>query len=202
FFFRRCREALPSNRTTLAGCGRNAAMSIASKAQAWIVDVDRPGNMIRSLWDRLAPLPGGKRLFSRLVGQAAPYTGTINAQVVALRVGAAEVVLRDRRAVRNHLRSVHAVALVNLAELTGNLAMAYSLPDDARFIVSGLSIDYLKKARGTIRGVSDCPVPTSSERQELEVPVRMIDDAGDEVARCVLRSLVGPKPRGGRGGAS
>lgn len=170
-------------------------MSIASKAQALIVDVDRPGNMIRSLWDRLAPLPGGKRLFSRLVGQAAPYTGTIDAQVVALRVGAAEVVLRDRRAVRNHLRSVHAVALVNLAELTGNLAMAYSLPDDARFIVAGLSIEYLKKARGTITGTTDCPVPASSEERTYEVPVSMRDSSGTEVARATLKTLVGPKKR-------
>lgn len=98
---------------------------------------------------------------------------------------------------RNHLRCVHAVALVNLAELTGNVALAYSMPDDARFIVSGLSIDYIKKARGTIRGVCDCPVPASSERREFEVPVSMRDESGVEVARCVLRSLVGPKPRKG-----
>lgn len=157
-------------------------------------------NVVRTMWDRMSPIPGGKRLFSLAVGRAAAYTATIGAVVVDLRPGHAEVLMRDRPGVRNHLRSVHAVALVNLAELTGNVALAYSLPDDARFIVSGLSIDYLKKARGTIRGISDCPVPTSSERQELEVPVSMFDASGDEVARCVLRSLVGPKPkRGGRG---
>jgi acyl-coenzyme A thioesterase PaaI-like protein len=101
--------------------------------------------------------------------------------------------MRDRYRVRNHLQSVHAVALVNLAELTGNLALAYSLPDDARFIVAGLSIDYLKKARGTIRGVCDCPVPETSERREYEVVVSLRNEAGEEVARATLRSLVGPK---------
>lgn len=175
-----------------------AALSFLDPAAISSGDV----NVVRAMWDRMSPLPGGKRLFSLAVGRAAAYTSTIGATVVELRRGHAEVHMRDRPAVRNHLRSVHAVALVNLAELTGNVALAYSLPDDARFIVAGLSIDYLKKARGTIRGISDCPVPTTSERQELEVPVRMVDDAGDEVARCVLRSLVGPKPRGGRGGAS
>jgi len=154
-------------------------------------------NVVRAMWDRLAPLPGGKLLFSLAVGRAAPYTGTISARVEELRRGHAEVLLRDRPAVRNHLRCVHAVALVNLAELTGNVALAYSMPDDARFIVSGLSIDYIKKARGTIRGVCDCPVPASSERREFEVPVSMRDESGVEVARCVLRSLVGPKPRKG-----
>ena len=62
-----------------------------------------------------------------------------------LRAGYAEVRMADRRAVRNHLDSVHAVALANLAELAGNVALMYSLPDDARFIMSGMEIEYLKK---------------------------------------------------------
>jgi uncharacterized protein (TIGR00369 family) len=132
-------------------------------------------------------------VFSRLVGQAAPYTGTIGAVVDEVRTGYARVTMADRRAVRNHLSSVHAVALVNLAELTGNIALAYSLPDDARFIVAGLSIEYVKKARGKITATSECPVPGTSERKEYEVPVVMRDPDGEVVARATLRSLVGPK---------
>jgi uncharacterized protein (TIGR00369 family) len=157
-------------------------------------------NVIRDLWDFLASVPGGRYVFSRAVGMAAPYTNSVGAVVEELRAGHAEVTMRDRHAVRNHLSSVHAVALVNLAELTGNVALAYSLPDDARFIVAGLSIDYLKKARGTIRGVCDCEIPTSSERREYQVVVSMRDKSGEEVARCTLRSLVGPK-RGSKDGA-
>ncbi len=150
-------------------------------------------NIIRTQWDSLSRVPGGKILFSRLVGMAAAYTGTIGARVEELREGYARVVMADRAAVRNHLKSVHAVALVNLAELTGNVALAYSLPDDARFIVAGLSIEYVKKARGPITAVSDCPVPKTSERLEYAVPVTMRDQAGDVVAKATLRSLVGPK---------
>lgn len=155
---------------------------------------ESPRNLVRDLWDRLSPLPGGKRAFSTLVGRAAPYTSTIHARVVELRRGHSEVVMRDRPSVRNHLRSVHAVALVNLAELTGNVALAYSLPDDARFIVAGLDIEYVKKARGPIRGVCDCPLPDTNERREYPVLVSMRDESGEEVARCTLRTLVGPKP--------
>jgi len=142
-------------------------------------------------------LPGGKLLFSHAVGHIAPYTGTVGARVQELREGFARVELDDRRKVRNHLSCVHAVALVNLAELTGNLALSYSLPGDARFIVSGLSIDYVKKARGTITATSECSVPGSNERHEYQVPVVMVDSGGDVVARATLRSLVGPKPTRG-----
>lgn len=157
------------------------------------LNLDGDRNVVRDAWNLLAGLPGGKVLFSRLIGRTAPYTGTIGARVTALRPGFAQAELHDRRAVRNHLRSVHAVALVNLAELTGNVALAYALPDDARFIVAGLSIEYVKKARGTITATSECPVPASSARAEYAVPVVMTDDSGEVVARALLRSLVGPK---------
>jgi acyl-coenzyme A thioesterase PaaI-like protein len=152
-------------------------------------------NFVRAAWDRLHGLPGGKRVFSSMIGRAAPYTGTIGSRVVELARGHSRVELTDRKAVRNHLRSVHAVALVNLAELTGNVAVAYSLPDDARFIVAGLEIAYLKKARGTITGVCDVDVPQTSERHEMPVVVDMLDSSGDVVARATLRTLIGPKKK-------
>lgn len=151
-------------------------------------------NLLRQAWDILSGMPGGRRLFSRLVGRMAPYTGSIHASVTVLRAGYAEVEMEDRRAVRNHLESIHAIALVNLAELAGNLALAYSLPADARFIVSGLEIEYTKKARGRITAIGESPIPRTSARAQYDVPVSLRDGSGDEVARAVLHSLVGPKP--------
>lgn len=152
-----------------------------------------PRNVIRDFWDRVRAVPGGSWVFSKAIGLAAPYTSTIGAHVEVLRPGYAEVTLRDRRSVRNHLECVHAVALCNLAELAANVAVAYSMPNDARFIVAGLSIEYLKKARGTIRAVVETEVPESSARREYLVPVRMLNSKGEEVARATLRTLVGPK---------
>lgn len=156
--------------------------------------LDGGRNLLRHAWDLLSGMPGGKIVFSRLVGRMAPYTGSIHATVTVLRAGYAEVAMQDRRAVRNHLNCIHAIALANLAELAGNVALAYSLPDDARFIVSGMKIEYMKKARGTITAVGEPPVPRTSARAQYDVPVTLRDAGGDEVARVVLHSLVGPKP--------
>ncbi len=156
--------------------------------------LDMPRNMIREAYDRLAPLPAGKRMFSRLVGFLAPYTGSIGAEVVEVRQGYSRVRMGDRRALRNHLDCVHAIALANLAELTGNLAVSYSMPDDARFIVAGMSIEYVKKARGVIVGECECDVPASNERREYPTPVTLRNRDGEVVATAVLRTLVGPKP--------
>jgi uncharacterized protein (TIGR00369 family) len=121
----------------------------------------------------------------------APYSGSIGARVEELARGRSRVSMADRRAVRQHLGSVHAVALVNLAELCGNLAVAYSLPDGMRFIVAGLSIEYLKKARGRITATCELDLPPLDEKREIQVPVSLKDPKGVEVARATLRTLIG-----------
>ena len=148
---------------------------------------------MQSIWAKMAPLPMGKQLFSRAAGLVAPYTATIGARVVEFEPGYARVSMADRRAVRSHLRCVHAVALVNLAELTGNLALIAAMPSDARMIVKGLSIEYLKKARGNLLATGKCPVPTTSVKQDIEATVEIADARGEVVARATVRCVVAPK---------
>lgn len=159
------------------------------------VDLEDPNkNFIRDWWDQLSPLPGGKQIFTSAICFAARYTGSIRPRVVSLERGRCVAEMNDTPRVRNHLRSVHAIALTNLAELAGNVALSYTLPNDARFIVAGLSIEYLKKARGKITAEGRAPDITTSERKEYDVHVDMRDESGVIVAKAILKSLVGPKP--------
>ena len=169
-------------------------MAFVDRFAARLPRFDGSRNVLRDIWNLLSGMPGGKRVFSRVLGRLVPYSGTIHATVTVLRAGYAEVQMPDRRAVRNHLNSVHAIALANLAELAGNVALMYSLPDDARFIVSGMDIEYTKKARGTITAIGEPPIPRSAARAQYDVPVILRDATGEQVARAVLHSLVGPKP--------
>lgn len=148
---------------------------------------------LRRAWELMQHVPFGKQLFSKALGRFAPYTGSIDATVLELETGRALVELEDRRSVRNHLKSIHAIALANLAELAGNTALAFSMPSDARFIVAGISIDYKKKARGRILATASCPMISSNARAEYAVSVVMRDQSGDVVAESKLKSLVGPQ---------
>ena len=151
-----------------------------------------PGSRLLTLWRTLSPWPGGKWLFSVIVGRIVPYTGTIRARIDELRPGYARAHMRDRRVVRNHLASIHAVALVNFAEVTSGLAMLTGLPVTLRGIVVGLSIEYLKKARGTLTAESIVDLPPITASREIQVIATIRDESGADVARATVRWLVGP----------
>ena len=152
------------------------------------------GPALRAHWQRLTRLPGGKRMFSRALGSFVPYSGSLGAQVDVLEPGRCVVVLRDRRRVRNHLKSVHAMALANLAELVTGLALMNSLPDRTRGILAGFSIDYLKKARGRLRAECRCEIPTSSEEREYLLTGAILNEDDEIVAEARARWLIGPEP--------
>ncbi len=144
-------------------------------------------------WQLCSRLPGGKWLYSRLLGWRAPYSGSISPLIMDLRPGYARVALRDRRGVRNHLNSIHAIALVNLGEIASGLALLAGLPDNVRGIVTHISIDYLKKARGRLTAESRVTLPRIEDDTQHLVHADIRDQDGDVVARIEVRWQLGPK---------
>lgn len=126
-----------------------------------------------------------------------PYTGSIGAVVTALAPGRATAVLRDRRAVRNHLGSVHAVALAKLAELTSGLAMVTAAGDAVRGIPVAITIRYHRKARGTLVATGTARPPAVTEAVESVAHADIHDAEGALVADADVTWRLAP-----RGGAT
>jgi len=125
---------------------------------------------------------------------AAPYFVTIPATVEAAGQGRAEVRMRHMPWVRNHLGTVHAIALCNLAEMTMGLAAEATVPTTHRWIPKGMTVDYKAKARGTMHAVATLtlpePLPTSGSGEEVPVAVSVTDDDGAEVFTAEIRIWV------------
>jgi len=191
----------PAARQHILAASRRRVTTMAQTVEqlSGTVVRDEPGrveaapNSILRRWRKLSARPFGKLLFSIGVGRMARYTGTIRPRVQELRPGYARIRMGDRPAVRNHLKSVHAIALMNLAEVTSGLAMLAGMSDDARAIITNLAIEYKKKARGTLEAECSTTPPETTERREYVLEAIVRDTAGEEVARATARWLVGPR---------
>ena len=149
-------------------------------------------SQVGTLWGVLQSLPGGGRIMGNLIGRMAPYTGTIKPEVLELQPGRARVLMRDRRGLRNHLNSVHAIALMNLGEAVTGVAMLASLAPNTRGIPVKLSMEYLKKARGNITGTCTCEIIPTNDKREVEVVGDLSNEAGEVVARITAKWQLGP----------
>ena len=145
-------------------------------------------------WRRLERVPAGPALFSFGIGLFAPYSGTVGARVERLEPGYARVRLDDRRRVRNHLGSIHAVALTNLGEITTGLAVLSTLPPELRGIVLELDTEYLKKARGRLVAEASFVLPAiEADGSRCRAETRIRDRDGDTVAELRADWLIGPR---------
>jgi acyl-coenzyme A thioesterase PaaI-like protein len=146
-------------------------------------------------WRRLSRLPGGKWLFSRIVCRRAPYFASIWPSFTELRPGRAEVRIRKRRAVLNHLGTVHAIAMCNMAELAAGTVTDVTIPDTHRWIPKGMTVEYLQKAATDLRAVAELEfLPALGDSAEIPVTVDVFDANGEAVLRAIIRMWLSRKP--------
>ena len=147
----------------------------------------------------LERLPLGRTAFSLAARAAAPYFLTIPAKVEVVEPGRAEVRMSFTPWVRNHLGTVHAIAMCNLAELAMGMAVEASVPSTHRWIPSGMDVEYRRKARTALRAVATVDLPSPlGDRTHIAVPVMITDADGEIVTSAAIRVLVAaraPSPR-------
>ena len=148
------------------------------------------------LYRKLAKFSPGGWLFSRLISFRAPYFGSIRPRIVALEPGLCRAVIKHRRAVQNHIGTVHAIALCNLAELTAGVVSEASLPTSMRWIPKGMHVQYLAKANGLMTAEARPAIAAehASEGYELPINVEIKDPAGVVVLRADIRMWATPRP--------
>lgn len=111
-------------------------------------------NPVLTSWQRISVNPGGKRIFSRLLGYRSPFSASIQPTVEVLSPGHVEVSIRKRRAVLDHVGNVHSGAMCNMAELTGGLMTEVSIPSTHQWVTRSMTVEYLQEADTDLVAVS------------------------------------------------
>ena len=146
------------------------------------------------LFAKFRRYPLGARLFTAAVCRRAPYFASISPLFLELRPGLAEVQVRNRRKVHNHLGTVNAIAMCAMCELAAGTMIDSSLPKGLRWIPRGMSVRYLKKADTDLVAHAELAEPIADGFQgDLVVPARVRNDAGEIVMEADITMYVSPK---------
>lgn len=150
-------------------------------------------NPALALWNRCGRLPFGKAIFSRLICLKAPYFGSIRPRFEEFRPGYARVSMAKRRAVTNHIGTVHAIAMCNLAELAAGTMTEITIPASMRWLPKGMSVEYVKKAEAGVEAVATVGEIAEGPAREVPVTVDIRDAAGETVCRATIAMWVSPR---------
>src|SRR6478735_8457415 len=150
---------------------------------------------ILRLHRQVTRLPLGDRIFSFAFARKAPYFATIRPRFTVLEPNHVELVIPKRRAVHNHIGTVHAIALCNgLEAAMGALAEA-SIPPGKRWIPKAMQVSYTAKATSDITCIAETdPLVWSGDDPEVPVRVRGVRDDGTVVIEGVITLWVTPRP--------
>jgi acyl-coenzyme A thioesterase PaaI-like protein len=157
-------------------------------------------SQVLSLWHKTQGIPVvGTRVFSFAFGQKAPYFASIHPRFTVLEPNHAELVIPKRRGVKNHIGTVHAIALCNGLEAAMGALAEVTIPADKRWIPKGMEVSYTAKASSDITCFAETdPEQWTSEALpdsggDLPVRVWATRDDGERVIEGVIRLWVTPK---------
>jgi acyl-coenzyme A thioesterase PaaI-like protein len=150
------------------------------------------GERLLNLWRTLNGLPAGKWLFGLAVRWMIPYTGSVSPRVEVLEPGYARISIKQRRRLQQHLGSIHAIALANVAEFASGAAMSTALPPGYRGIVTKMHLEYFKKARGVVTAEARTQLPDLSKEGEHDFVAEVRDEADVVVCRATVTWRLGP----------
>ena len=149
-----------------------------------------------TLWKKTSGLPGGKKIFSTIYSQKAPYFGSIHATVTEMRPNYAELHLPKRRSVQNHIGTIHAIALCNGAEMAMGALAEATCPSDKSWLPKSMSIAYTAKSDGPFVTVTAETDPEQWEKDgDLDVRVKAVTEAGVTCFEGVIKLWVSSKKK-------
>lgn len=146
------------------------------------------------LFAKLSAYPMGRQIFSWAVCRRAPYFASISPLFRELKPGRAQVFIRNRRRVHNHIGTVNAIAMCAMCELAAGTMIDSSLPPGLRWIPRGMTVRYLKKADTDLVATAELEQPITGNFQgDVAVVARVCNTGGEIVMEADITMYVSPR---------
>ena len=141
---------------------------------------------VLKVWQISQHLPLGQHVFTGLLCIKIPFFTTIYPLVERLEPDYCKVKMKKTRFLINHVSSIHAIALCNLAEFTGGLMAQVTIPKQYRWIPKGMSVEYLHKAKTNLYAVA---IPVDNQiigQGDYDVKIDVYDQHDVLVFRAIM----------------
>lgn len=153
-------------------------------------------NPVLKIWNKSKDSAFRRWLFSFMVCRKAPYFATIKPRFEVLEVGRAQVSMKKRRSVENHIGTVHAIAMCNLAEIAGGTLTEVSIPASMRWLPKGMTVSYLKVAKTDVTAFATLPTVEEGVARDVPAHVDIKDRDGNIVCQADITMYVSPRKKG------
>jgi acyl-coenzyme A thioesterase PaaI-like protein len=150
-------------------------------------------NQVLGMWEKLRGVPGGARMFSVAFTWKAPYFRSVRPRFVQVSPNFASLVLPKRRAVQNHIGTVHAIAVCNgLEAAMGALAEA-TVSSGKRWLPKGMEVEYLAKSTSDLTCSAETDPDAWTAGPDVPVHVKATRTDGTVVVQGTINLWVTDK---------
>ena len=151
-------------------------------------------NYLLKLQDKVLKYPFGMSIFSRIFAAQAPYFKSIKPHIVKLEENFCQVLIPKRKAVQNHIGTVHAIAVCNGLEMAMGAMTEASIPKHLRWLPKGMDVNYLAKSTTDITCEAKID-PSKWQEGDVSVDVQATTTDGTVVVAGEIRLWVSLKPK-------
>ena len=152
-------------------------------------------NRLLSLYKKFENKPFGKKIYSSIVARTAPYFTTIRPMVHDIKPNYIKVSMKKRKAVYNHIKTVHAIACCNLCEFAAGVCMEASIPKHRRWIPQGMDVKYVAKAKTDLTAECDLSHVDWDNCDHVICDISVKDTQGTVVVHALINMKVSDKKK-------
>ncbi|HEV7347476.1 DUF4442 domain-containing protein [Telluribacter sp.] len=144
-------------------------------------------NELQKTVRRFMEMPKGLQMpmLSYAIGNVVRYVGTTGVRFELMTEREVVVALPNRKKVQNHIKQIHAGAMILLAETASGMVVGMNVSDTCVPVIKTIKADFVKRSQGAMRATArltdeQIQLIRETEKGETTVEVHVVDAEGKE----------------------